>query len=93
VRLEDSLVYNEPPDWPYPARHWLGAALLTAGRPVEAESVYLEDLRRRPGNGWALFGLVQALRAQSRSADAAEAQARLARAWEMADVELTSSRG
>jgi tetratricopeptide (TPR) repeat protein len=95
VRLEDSLLYNEPPDWPYPARHWLGAALLVADRPIEAESVYLEDLRRRPGNGWALFGLVQALRAQgdARRADAEQAQARLARAWETADVKLSSSRG
>ena len=95
VRLEDSLMYNEPPDWPYPARHWLGAALLAADRPVEAESVYLEDLRRHPNNGWALFGLVQALRAQGagRSADLAQAAARLARAWETADVELRSSKG
>jgi tetratricopeptide (TPR) repeat protein len=93
--LEDSLLYNEPPDWPYPARHWLGAALLTAGRPLEAESVYLEDLRRRPNNGWGLFGLVEALRAQGevRATDLAQAEARLARAWSCADVALSSSKG
>jgi len=95
VLFEDSLVYNEPPDWPYPARHWLGAALLAAARPIEAESVYLEDLRRRPNNGWGLFGLVQALRAQgeSRAGDLAQAEARLAQAWSAADVTLTSSKG
>jgi tetratricopeptide (TPR) repeat protein len=95
VLLEDSLTYNEPPDWPYPARHWLGAALLAAGRSVEAESVYLEDLRRRPANGWGLLGLVQALRAQgeARSRDLAQAEARLAGAWRSADVELSSSKG
>jgi tetratricopeptide (TPR) repeat protein len=95
VRLEDSLVYNEPPDWPYPARHWLGAALLEARRPVEAEAVYLEDLRRRPDNGWSLLGLVQALRAQGapRSRDLEQAEARLQRAWQAADVELASSKG
>jgi tetratricopeptide (TPR) repeat protein len=57
VRLEDALDYVEPPDWHYPVRHSLGAALLDAGRPLEAEVVYWEDLRRNPENGWALFGL------------------------------------
>ena len=33
VRLEDGLTYTEPPDWHAPMRHWLGAALLDAGRP------------------------------------------------------------
>ena len=94
VRLEDSLTYNEPPDWPYPTRHWLGAALLADGQPVEAEAVYLDDLRRRPVNGWGLFGLVQALRAQgdSRKADLEQAEARWKKAWPAADVKLTSSK-
>jgi len=93
--LEDSLTYNEPPDWPYPTRHWLGAALLAANRPVEAESVYMQDLRRHPGNGWALFGLIQALRAQGegRARDLAQAEERFRRAWGTADVQLASSKG
>ena len=36
-RLEDGLIYTEPPDWHAPVRHWLGATLLDAGRPAEAE--------------------------------------------------------
>src|SRR5690606_31392680 len=28
VALEDKLAYNEPADWFYPVRHYLGAALL-----------------------------------------------------------------
>ncbi len=63
VRLEDGLVYTEPSEWHYPPRHALGAVLLEAGRAGEAETVYWEDLRRNPENGWALFGLLQALRA------------------------------
>ncbi|MGK2915506.1 MAG: hypothetical protein ACSLE5_13855 [Porticoccaceae bacterium] len=94
VWLEDSTTYNEPPDWPYPTRHYLGAALLAANQPVEAEAVYLEDLRRRPENGWGLFGLVQAIKQQGgeRSVDLAQAEARWQKAWSMADIKLVSSR-
>ena len=45
----------------FPPRHALGAILLQAGRPDEAETVYWEDLRRNRESGWALFGLHQAL--------------------------------
>jgi tetratricopeptide (TPR) repeat protein len=51
VRLEDALDYVEPPDWNYPMRQSLGAVLLEAGRPAEAEVVYWADLRRNPENG------------------------------------------
>ena len=40
--------------------------LLEAKRPAEAETVYWEDLRRNKDNGWALFGLMQALKAQGK---------------------------
>jgi tetratricopeptide (TPR) repeat protein len=92
VRLEDSLVYTEPSEFHYPPRHALGAILLQAGRPAEAETVYWEDLRRNRENGWALFGLTQALKAQGRDADAALAEARFKKAWARADVTLTASR-
>ena len=67
LRLEDGLTYTEPPDWHAPVRHWLGAALLEAGRPAEAETVYWDDLRRNRDNGWALLGLHQALLAQGKN--------------------------
>jgi tetratricopeptide (TPR) repeat protein len=92
VRLEDSLVYTEPSEFHYPPRHALGAILLEAGRPAEAETVYWEDLRRNQDNGWALFGLMQALRAQNKTADAALIEARFAKAWARSDVRLTASR-
>ena len=63
---EDQLAYDEPSDWFFPARHLLGAALLQAGRPLNAEAVYREDLRRHPENGWALYGLAQSLTAQQK---------------------------
>ena len=92
VRLEDALVYTEPAEWHYPPRHALGAVLLEAKRPGEAETVYWEDLKRNRENGWALFGLMQALKAQGKNDDAALVEARFKKAWARADVTLTASR-
>ena len=92
ARLEDSLTYNEPPDWYYPVRHTLGAVLLEAGHPREAEVVYWEDLRRYRDNGYALFGLWQSLKAQGRENEAKEVEARFQQAWADADISLKSSR-
>jgi tetratricopeptide (TPR) repeat protein len=91
VLREDQLRYIEPPDWIEPVRHALGAALADAGRYAEAESVYREDLDRHPENGWALFGLAQSLRMQGKREEAAAAAARFDKAWQHADVKISSS--
>jgi tetratricopeptide (TPR) repeat protein len=90
--LEDNLIYNEPPDWHVPVRQSLGAVLLAAGRPAEAESVYWQDLNINRKNGWSLFGLMQSYRAQGNHAAAAEAESRFREAWARADMALTASR-
>jgi tetratricopeptide (TPR) repeat protein len=92
VRLEDSLRYNEPPDWYFPVRHFLGAMLLDADRPNEAEVVYAADLRKNPGNGYSLFGLKYALEKQGKREDAQAVAKRFDRAWADATHTLTSSR-
>jgi len=92
VEIEDGIPYNEPPVWHHPPRQVLGAILLEAGRPADAEQVYLEDLKRFRENGWSLFGLGRALDAQRRSKEATAARARFERAWRRADIRLTSSR-
>lgn len=92
VRLEDSLTYNQPPDWYFPVRRYLGAALLDAGFPAEAEVVYWQDLAKNRENGFPLFGLQQALEAQDRVDEAAAIRTRFDLAWAEADTELTSSR-
>jgi tetratricopeptide (TPR) repeat protein len=92
VKIEDAGLYFEPPKWYYPVRHSLGAALLKAGRYAEAEKVYRKDLRRFPENGWALFGLAQALRAQGKKDEATATEARFRKAWPDTDVTLTASR-
>jgi tetratricopeptide (TPR) repeat protein len=89
VKVEDTLSYNEPSDEFFPSRHWLGAALLQTGDPAGAEAIYREDLKRNPRNGWALFGLAQALEAQGRQDPAAAKD--FAAAWVRADVTLSAS--
>jgi tetratricopeptide (TPR) repeat protein len=84
--LEDQLRYDEPPDWIQPVRHTLGAVLLRAGEPVEAEKVYREDLTKFPENGWSLLGLRDALQQQGRATEARKMDGRLAKAWAAADV-------
>lgn len=91
VDREDRLDYDEPADWFVPTRHLLGAALLDAGRPAEAEAVYRADLKHNPENGWSLFGLAQALERQKRDKEAAEVRKDFATAWQHADVTLTAS--
>jgi len=92
VAIEDKIPYDEPPGWHSPTRQSLGMFLLEAGKASEAETVYREDLKRNPENGWSLFGLAQSLRAQRREAEAAEVDKRFASAWKNADVKLTASR-
>jgi tetratricopeptide (TPR) repeat protein len=88
---EDRLAYNEPKDWFFPVRQLLGAELMAAGRAPEAEAVYLKDLEQNPANGWSLFGLQAALRAQNKTAAADQAGRDFREAWKNADIMLTSS--
>jgi tetratricopeptide (TPR) repeat protein len=91
VAAEDHLGYDEPKNWFFPVRHLLGAALMQAGEAHEAELVYREDLRQSPGNGWSLYGLSEALRAQRMSDEAARVAKEFEAAWTHADVSLTAS--
>jgi tetratricopeptide (TPR) repeat protein len=92
VALEDALVYDEPEPLPFAVRDWLGAALLEMGRAADAERVYRAALDDRPHNGWSLFGLEQALRAQGKTAEADEALGRFQTAWARSQSPLTASR-
>ncbi|MBD3886344.1 hypothetical protein IFO70_32150 [Phormidium tenue FACHB-886] len=92
VELEDSLNYDEPAPWYSPVRQTLGAVLLQADRPAEAEQVYREDLATYPENGWSLYGLAQSLRAQGKTQEAQQVQARFEQAWQYADTSIAASR-
>ncbi|MET0307707.1 MAG: tetratricopeptide repeat protein [Sphingomonas sp.] len=91
VAKEDALSYNEPADEFFPTRHLLGAALLDAGEPHEAEAVYREDLKRNPANGWALLGLAQALEKLNRTDEAATMREQFETAWAKADTRIARS--
>jgi hypothetical protein len=92
VALEDGMTYDEPEPLPFTPRHWLGALLLEAGRPAEAEKVYEADLVKHPNNGWSVFGLAAAQRAQGKSAAATKSEARFEVLWTRADARIKSSR-
>ena len=92
VAVEDLSNYTEPPAWAQPMRHYLGAALLAAGKPNEAEKVYLRDLRWNAENGWSLFGLYQSLAGQGKEAEADKVFQRYEKAWQHSDTALTASR-
>jgi tetratricopeptide (TPR) repeat protein len=90
--LEDDLRYDEPRSWHLPVRHNLGAVLLEANMPKEAEAVYLEDLNIHRENGWSLFGLQQSLRKQGKESEASVLDGRFRKSWAAADVTLSASR-
>lgn len=90
VTTQDELPYTEPPFWYYPTRHTLGKAMLEAGDAAGAEEVYRRDLDLYPRNGWAMFGLLEALNAQGK--DGSEIRQQFDNVWRQADVTLTSSR-
>jgi tetratricopeptide (TPR) repeat protein len=83
---EAKLRYSEPPDWVVPVKHALGAWLLKAGQPAEAETVYRADLKQWPDNGWSLLGLAASLDAQGKTEEAAAARQAFDGAWKHADV-------
>jgi tetratricopeptide (TPR) repeat protein len=90
VVFDDELEYDEPEPLPFPARHWLGAALVEAGRHADAERVYRADLKDHPHNGWSLVGLQQALKAQGKSTTDVDAD--LVNSWSRSDTWIRASR-
>jgi len=81
IAVQDSLKYDEPPDWFFPVRESLGAVLLMNGDAPGAEKVFREDLGRNPRNPRSLYGLHEALRAQGRDYDAGFVQKQFEASW------------
>jgi tetratricopeptide (TPR) repeat protein len=85
VHLEDALIYEEPPMWYAPVRERLAAELLAVGRPVEAVTIYREDLRINPNNPRSLYGLAQTLKGLGRMDESATIDRKFLRVWRYAD--------
>jgi tetratricopeptide (TPR) repeat protein len=88
VEVQDKLYYGEPPEWFYPVRESLGAALLLNGQAERAEAAFRADLEQYPRNPRSLFGLLRALEAQKKSANMEEVRGEFEAAWKNADVPL-----
>ena len=81
VAAQDTLKYDEPPDWFFPVRESLGGVLLMSGDAKGAEQVFRDDLVKNPRNPRSLFGLHQALKAQERNSDAWFVEKEFRDAW------------
>lgn len=81
VAIQDTLKYDEPPDWFFPVRENLGAALLLSGDANAAEKVFREDLEHNPRNPRSLWGLRQSLLQQKRDYDASFVQKQFENSW------------
>ncbi|MBL0737627.1 hypothetical protein JI750_12045 [Flavobacterium sp. GN10] len=91
IEIEVQLNYNEPPDWFFSVRHYLGTVLLKAGKYTEAEKVYKQDLQTLPKNGFALIGLYNSLVAQKKEKEALQIKNSFDDAWQYADFEIKAS--
>jgi hypothetical protein len=88
VAVQDTLKYGEPPDWYFPVRESLGAALLINGDAAGAETVFREDLNRNPRNPRSLFGLLETLTKQGRIHDAGFVENEFHDAWKGSSLSL-----
>jgi tetratricopeptide (TPR) repeat protein len=88
IAIQDKMNYDEPPEWYYPVRESLGAALLRSGNAAEAEAAFREDLKFHPNNPRALFGLWKSLDAQKKTAEAGRVRSVFVAAWKDADAQL-----
>jgi tetratricopeptide (TPR) repeat protein len=88
IAIQDTLKYDEPPDWFFPVRESLGAALLMTGDAAGAEKVFRDDLDRNPRNPRSLFGLRQALKAQKRDYDAEFVEKQFQTSWKGGELQL-----
>lgn len=88
VTAEDHLIYNEPRDWPLPARQYLGDALLKSGKVQEAIQVFNNDLFVNPNNGWSLTGLQLAYQITHNSLAMQKVKQKLPSAWKIKDIDI-----
>ncbi len=90
--IEDSMSYNEPPDWFFSVRHLLGELYMKQDLFVKAQLIYEDDLKNFPRNGFALNGLYQSLAAQNKNTEARKMRHQYEIAWSFSDTKLLFSR-
>lgn len=90
VRSYDSIIYMEPPFWPLSPRCCLGQLYLDRNEFEMAEKEFEIDLVYSPKNGWALRGMIDALRGRRNKNQKAlqKYEKRFEKAWKHADVDI-----
>ena len=90
IKFYDALTYDEPEPIPFSPRHWYGALLLEMEKYNEAKLVYEKELEHHPNNGWSLYGIQQALKAQGKSDSTIDA--RFKESWKRSDTWIRGSK-
>lgn len=88
VTAEDNLIYNEPRDWPLPARQFLGDVLLQTKAYSQAADVFNKELVINPKNGWSLTGLLLAYKGLGKKEDVRKTTVRLKEAFALKDSQI-----
>ncbi len=88
VELQDKLMYMEPPEWHFSLREALGGALLRRGEAAEAETVFRKDLEINPRSGRSLFGLLESLQSQQKTASIDWVKREFTDAWKHSAMTL-----
>ena len=90
VRHSDSVVSMEPPFWPLSPRCCLGQLYLEQGEFEMAEQEFEIDLAYSPQSGWALRGMIDALKGRRNKNEKAvqKYEKRFDKAWKRADMQI-----
>jgi tetratricopeptide (TPR) repeat protein len=90
VTIEENMVYNEPRDWMLNPKHYLGNAFLLNGDGEKATEILNKDLLNNNENGWALYGLNQALVQQKKNTEAVKVMGRFKKAFNKAEIKISA---
>ncbi len=88
INLEDKLPLREPPHWFSSVRLAYAKHLNCLGESEKAEELLLEDLKRHPMNGPALYNLMESLMMQGNVFSAQEVERHYKKAWSEAEISL-----
>lgn len=86
--VEDGLRYDEPEPLNFSVWQLYGDAPHDAGRFADAEAAFRHEVTKHPHNGWSLFGLERALRAQGKDDEAEAVHSDFVDSWADADAYL-----
>lgn len=88
IKAQDSMAFDDLPDWYYPVRESLGGYLLRMRRLEEAQAVFRRDLRATPQNPRSLFGLASCLMETGRSREGKSMLRAFRQSWRGASLRM-----